>query len=183
MPACENEDSPRKVPWGGGSPNSHEQGDPSEDISCLSFPVTVLVQRTQAQLTEEGGGGHRLPPWLPAEHTAQTPPTGTHAGLFIWWHPGDRHDTSSTPSVAVGKGWLSRPQQLYQHHHFWALRMLYLSITIATQTTSPRTVGFILWRRKFGRELMAMKSPDYHMPHRQAHPGGCGSNPSPAGSV
>lgn len=80
----------------------------------------------------------------------------------------------------MGKGWLSRPQHhFYQHHHFWALRMLYLSITIATQTTSPRTVGFILWRRKFGRELMAMKSPDYHTPHRQAHPGGCGSSPSP----
>lgn len=65
MPACENEDSPRKVPWGGGSQNSQEQGDPSEDISCLSFPVTVLVQRTQVQLTKEGG-------WRP-----QTPPTQT----------------------------------------------------------------------------------------------------------
>lgn len=83
----------------------------------------------------------------------------------------------------MGEGWLSQPQLLYQHHHFWAWRMLYLSITIATPTTSPRTVGFILWRRKFGRELMPMKSPDYHMPHRQAHPGGCGSRPSPAGSV
>lgn len=62
----------------------------------------------------------------------------------------------------------------YKHHHFWASRMLYLSIPIATHTTSLRAVGFTLWRRKYGRELMPMKSPDYHMPHRQAHPAGCG---------
>lgn len=124
MQACENEDSPRKVLWGGGSQSSHKQGDPSEGISLLSFPVTVLVQRTQVQLTKEGGWRPQTAPprltGLPTQHTAQTPSTGTHGVLAIhlvaspvtdmtllpsqWARAGFPSHSSSTSTTIFGLG-------------------------------------------------------------------------------
>lgn len=179
MPACENEDSTSKVQWGGGSQNSHGQNGPSEDTNCPSLiSCHSAIQRTQvpSRETRTEATDSLHPDWHGFHGGPQTSSTGHMLRLFLHLtqvrpRPSWRGRSSAVCSSGNDLLFQSHP---YEHHHFWASRMLYLSITIATHTTSLRAVGFILWRRKYGGELMPMKSPDYHMPHRQAHPAGCG---------
>lgn len=185
MPACENEDSTSKVQWGGALRiHTDRMALLKTPTVPLSFPATVLFKGPEYPREKQGQGSQ-----TPFTQTGmasmvglrlhQQGPCYVHLRLFLHLtqvrpHPSWRGRSSAVCSS--GNDLLFQPHP-YEHHHFWASRMLYLSITIATHTTSLRAVGFILWRRKYGRELMPMKSPDYHMPHRQAHPAGCGLVP------